>query len=68
MWTMPDALAWRYVKDVEHQQFFWFNFRTNVTMTLQPAELTDLTAAEAIKQSNTIWQHQTTGVLEPLNA
>jgi hypothetical protein len=58
---MPDALAWRYVEDGEGS--YWFNFRTNVTTKLQPAELTDLTAAEAIKQSKTFWRHHQTGVV-----
>lgn len=58
---MPDALAWRYVDGGE--QSYWFNFRTNVTTKLQPAELTDLTAAEAIMQSKTFWRHHQTGVV-----
>jgi hypothetical protein len=63
-WVTPDALAWRLVKGPAGGPSFWFNFRTNGTSMVQPAELTDEMAAEAKELSKHYWVNEVTGVFK----
>jgi len=60
-YTMPDALAWKFVRDQAAGQDAWFNYRTNATSIEIPGELPEGMVDAAMENSDLFWFNRVTG-------
>ncbi|GMH40195.1 hypothetical protein BSKO_08099 [Bryopsis sp. KO-2023] len=60
-WRRPDALAWRKLADEETGNEFWYNYRTEATVSRTPAELSGDLLTEMDAEAGTYWYNPVTG-------